>query len=360
MGLLRLDLSSFRIFASTVFEPDPGATTVIVGPNGTGKTSILEAVGYLGTGRSFRGSTREAMVSQGASHALLRAWLEVGGREVQIEAEMAKVGRSKVLINRQPARSRRDLAEAVAVSTFSPEDLVVVRGGPAGRRDLLDDALSLLQPSAGGILEDVDRALRQRSALLRQCRGRLSSEAEATLEVWDDRLGGAGQKLIELRRGLCHSLEAEVERAYQSLAGDDAQRVQMHYQCSAEGGLLDALRRARVEDVRRGVSTVGPHRDDLQLTLNGREARSQASQGEQRCLALSLRLGVHRLVTAQLGHPPILLLDDVFSELDPERSLRLITELPPGQTLITSAVPLPRQVEAASVVDIAQLRGHHG
>jgi DNA replication and repair protein RecF len=356
VGLLQLELSDFRVFSSTRFAPDPEGTTVLTGPNGTGKTSLLEAVGYLGLGRSLRGSPREAMIRNGAERAIVRAELRFAERDLLVEAELARVGRSRIQVNRQPARSRRDLAAAVPVTTFCPDDLAVVQGGPAGRRQLADDALVLLEPGAGALIEEVDKVLRQRNALLRQAGGRLRDDLGITLDVWDERLSRSGDALVALRRRLLDRLAAPIDAAYQTLAGTSGPRaIEVDYEGSPPDGLAPLLAAARSDDLRRGVTTVGPHRDDLVLVLNGRDARTQASQGEQRTLALALRLAVHLAATDHLGAAPLLLLDDVFSELDPDRARRLVNELPPGQTLVTTASPLPPGVEPALVLDVAQL-----
>jgi DNA replication and repair protein RecF len=365
VSLLHLYLQDFRLFVAARFDPDPVGTTVITGPNGTGKTTLLEAVAYLGTQRSFRGAPREAMIRAGGERAVIRAELVRDGLPLLVEAELAAVGKSRAQVNRQAVRTRRDLADAVPVTIFSPEDLGIVQGGPARRRDLLDDALRMLDPKAGAVLDEVERVLRQRAALLRQAGGHLRPDVASTLEVWDDRLADAGGALAEARQNLTEDLEPRVVESYRILAGAgpavssvaDATSVGVTYRRGWDGPLAVALSAARADDLRRAVSTVGPHRDDLDLELGGRDARVQASQGEQRCLALALRLAVHRLATERLGAAPILLLDDVFSELDPDRSRALVHELPPGQTLLTTAVPLPDGVSVATVFDVRSITG---
>ena len=355
MGLRRLDLTSFRVFTQTSFEPDPSGTTVLVGPNGTGKTSLLEAVGYLGLGRSLRGSPREAMVKNGAETAILRAELMVAEREILLEAEIVRHGRSRIQVNRQLIKSRKELALAIPVTTFCPDDLSVVQGGPSGRRELLDDALTLLEPRAIGLLENVDKVLRQRNALLKQASGRITPEVASTLDVWDERLAISGDQLISSRERLLDSLRAPINDAYQKLAGDVSEEITIRYLASAPEGISAGLRAHRQEDLRRATTSVGPHRDDVELLLGGRDTRTQASQGEQRTLALALRLSVHLAARDFLGEPPLLLLDDVFSELDPNRARRLVNELPPGQALVTTAVPLPDGVKPAMILDVGEM-----
>ncbi len=360
----------FRGFSKAVFTPSPEGTTVITGPNGAGKTTVLEAIAYLGTQRSFRGAPREMMIRTGCARAVLRAELARANLPVLVEAEIVASGRSRAQVNRQAVRSRRDMAEAVPVTIFCPDDLGIVQGGPGRRRDLLDDALRLIDGRAAALLDDVERIIRQRGALLRQAGGRITPEVMATLQVWDDRLATAGDTLAESRESLVASLRPYVMTSYAALAGigedepelgrsggmgSTTHLVGIAYHRTWEGNLSDALAETRAEDLRRATTTVGPHRDDLVLRIAGRDARLQASQGEQRCLALALRLGVHRLVTERSGTAPILLLDDVFSELDPSRSRALVNELPAGQTLLTTSCGLAEGVSVASSVEVGEL-----
>jgi len=346
--LVSLAISDFRNIVKTAIEPDPDGTTVITGLNGAGKTSVLEAVGYLSTLQSFRGTPREAMVRRGTDRAILRAKTLVNGRPVTIEAELSAGGRSRTMVNRQTVRRRADLHEALRTTVFSPEDIGVVRAGPTERRRFLDELLAVVDPKAAASVEEVDKILRQRSALLRGVGRRLTAEVAGTLDVWDSRLDAAGTALVEAREALVVQLVPLVETHYSRLAGRPT-AVDLDYRRSWPGRLVDALSEGRERDVERGVSSIGPHRDELELSVNGLPGRTHASQGEQRSLALALRLAAHQLATERLGSAPVLLLDDVFSELDPLRARALLAGLPPGQALLTTALPAPPEVSAAKI-----------
>lgn len=349
-------MTDFRLFPSVILEPAPEGATVLTGPNGTGKTTVLEAVAFLGSQRSFRGAPRDAMIRTGCDRGYVRGELSEDGRRLTVEVEVSKgSGESRAQVNRQRAR-RAELARAVPVTVFSPEDLAVVQGGPGFRRTLLDDALASLDPALATAIEETERALRQRGALLRQAGGRPSAEIETSLDVWDARLAKAATAVVAGRRALLIELAPLAQAAYGALAeGSASVSASLHYLGSWEGPYEDALRQRRPEDLRRAATTVGPHRDDVGIELAGRDARVQASQGEQRCLALALRLGLHDLLTDRLGRPPLLLLDDVFSELDRQRATALVRLLPPGQALITTATPLPDAMDVAVVFDVEEL-----
>jgi len=362
--LERLELSDVRAFVEADVRVNAEGTTVFTGPNGSGKTTILESVAYLGSERSFRTASREAIVRTGAERAILRATLVRDGRPLLVEGELNAGGGARTLVNRQRVRARSDLARAVPTTVFSPDDLGIVQGPPARRRGLLDDVVRLLDRKAGASIDDFERVLRQRSALLRQAGGRLSSEVAATLDVWDERLASSGEAVAAARETITTAISPLVAEAYARLSGglavvegrgDGRERITLAYRRSWEGPLLEALRRARHDDVRRGTSTVGPHHDELELRLEERSARLHASQGEQRSLALALRLGTHGLVTSSTGEAPVLLLDDVFSELDPARSRALVAQLPAGQALLTTAASVPEGIDVAALVDVRRL-----
>ena len=353
MHLVSLAVTDFRNLVNTVIELDPEGTTIVTGVNGAGKTSLLEATAYLATLQSFRGSPREALVRRGADRAILRAETRVGDRSVTIEAEVSATGRGRTQVNRQVVRRRVDLHEALRVTVFSPEDIGVVRAGPSDRRHFLDETLAVVDPKAARAAEETEKVLRQRAALLRNSGRALRAEEAATLDVWDARLDESGTRLAKAREQLVAELAPRVAEHYARLAGVPTE-VGLTYVRSWDGNLLDALGAERARDVQRGVSTVGPHRDELELVLAGLPSRTHASQGEQRSLALALQLAAHQLATERLGTAPVLLLDDVFSELDPHRARALLAGLPPGQAMLTTAQPAPPEVTAAKVYRMAE------
>src|SRR6266851_3421915 len=351
MRLDRLWLTDFRNYAAAQLVPAPVGLTAIVGGNGEGKTNLLEAVGYLATLSSFRGAPPEALIRAGAGSAVVRAEGERDDRSLLLEAELRPSGRDRVLVNRQPLRRSRDLLGALRVSVFSPDDLVYVKGGPAERRRWLDDTLVATLPRCDALRSDLERILRQRNSLLKQAGGRLGPDVATTLDVWDAKLAETGEALARERGKMAARVEPEVGKAYQRVA-DQGGDVTVSYRPSWPGPLLAALTAARPDDLRRGVTTVGPHRDEVVLTIGGMPARTHGSQGEQRSLALALRLAAHAVVTASVGESPVLLLDDVFSELDETRASALVAHLPSRQALLTTAGPLPAGAAPAVTVRV--------
>lgn len=355
MRVLWLALRDFRNYATAELHLAPEGLTVVHGDNGEGKTNLIEAIGWLATLSSFRGAPSEALVRTGAPSAVIRSEAERDGRRLTIEAELPAAGTPTVLVNRQRLRRSRDLLGALRASVFSPDDLALVKGGPSERRRLLDDALVALHPRHAETQSAVERVLRQRGTLLRQAGGRLTPEIASTLDVWDTKLAEHGTALADARRELVAALEPAVAKAYDQVASS-SDRVTLRYVTSWDDDLGAALASARPDDIRRSATTVGPHRDELALTIAELPARTHASQGEQRSLALSLRLGVHTSVTEATGSPPVLLLDDVFSELDPDRSAALTAHLPAGQAVLTTAGPLPPGASPAKTVRIIEGR----
>ena len=337
----RVELVDFRNYREAVFAPTPG-TTLVVGDNGHGKTNLVEAMAYLGTLTSFRGAPPDALVRVGASEAVLRAEVrDDDGRRSLIEAALAPAGRNRVQVNRQRLPRARDLLGVVRVTVFSPDDLTLVKGGPGDRRRYLDDTLVALAPKYDTSRRELDRIVRQRNVLLRQTGGHLDDDAARTLDVWDAKLVETGEHFGYARATLVARIAPFVIDAYEQLAPTPIAIGLSYDPLWRRTGLAAALAEARRDDLRRGVSTVGPHRDELGLTIGGLPARTHASQGEQRTLALALRLGAHRLVAERTGSVPVLVLDDVLSELDPGRAAALLSHLPDGQIVITTAGGVP-------------------
>lgn len=357
MGLHELTLRDFRLFKEFSFEPDPDAVTVFLSPNGTGKTSVLEAVYALATASSFRTSAASDMIRNGESTAEVHGVLYQRERRIQIDLTLTRGVRNttkRMLVNGQRPRSRAELSEALPLTVFTPEGVDVVRGGPEHRRNYLTNLLTDVEPFTGESVERFQRVLSQRNAQLRSLEGNRPSTTQQTeLDLWTSEFCQASEELLTHRLALVASLEPLVARFYQALA-DDQSAVGLTYERSWQGSLSEALGEASNDDRFRGYTTLGPHRDDLGLSLEGRDARRQASQGEQRSLALALRLAGHELVRQERGVDPLLLLDDVFSELDPLRSHRLLGLLPVGQTLVTTASPLPGALTPAAVIDLTE------
>jgi DNA replication and repair protein RecF len=339
-----LELRDFRSYRELRIEPDPGIN-VFVGPNGAGKTNLLEAAAYLTSLRSFRRAPDEALICDTADAAVVRGVVNHLESTSLIEAELPRSGRRRIRVNGQrPARST-DLLGHVRGVVFLPDDLDVIKRGPAYRRDFLDAVSVQLWPGAYLDQQEYERALRQRNTLLRQAGREVD---EPTLSVWDQRLSEAAGKLMVRRAGASAVLREKIAETYDRLTAATTV-VEMRY-ASKWGGSLEmrsveettealaaALLDSRRADTERRVTTMGPHRDEPWFTVEGRDARTRASQGEQRTLALSLRLASHQAVSEATGEAPLLLLDDVFSELDMARANALADMLPEAQTFITTA-----------------------
>jgi DNA replication and repair protein RecF len=361
-----LSLTDFRCFETLNIELAAGLT-VLFGANGVGKTSVLEAVGWAGRARSFRGVPDAALVRTGCSEAILRVEVAEEERRQLLEVAIRAVGANRVLLNRNRLNRTRDLAGLLRVTVFSPDDLDLVKGGPSQRRDFLDDLLSGLAPRYDAARGDFERVLKHRNALLRG--GVRDADDRATLDVFDEQLVQSGAELVRGRLRLVENLVPVLTRSYAQLAGR-ASEVDALYvaEWASEpltsamvDDITDALRRAiterRKHEIDRGLTLVGPHRDELRLRLDVLDARTHASQGEQRSFALALRLAGHHVTAELTGATPVLLLDDVFSELDAARADALVRDLPPGQTLLTTASVVPPGVEPERRLRIEHLDG---
>ncbi len=354
MQISRLWVQDFRNYNFVELTTPPGITAVL-GNNGQGKTNLLEAFAYLATLESFRWAPKEALVRDGALVAVLRAEGDEAGRGLLVEAELSPSGRDRVQVNRQPLKRSKDILGRLRVTVFSPDDLELVKGPPWARRRLMDDILASLHSRHDQARTELERVLRQRASLLKQAGVKTTPDILGTLDVWDGRLATVGTSVAEAREELVKEVAPLVARAYVRLSGMTGQ-VEVVYRRSWQGDLAAALMGTREEDLRRGSTTIGPHRDELVIRLAGLPARGYASQGEHRSLALALRLATHELVTQKTGVCPLLLLDDVFSELDGERAASLLQSLPHGQTVMTTAGTLPPGVWPEKVVRVSEGR----
>jgi DNA replication and repair protein RecF len=360
MRLERLEVVDFRNHDAAGVEL-PAGVSVLAGPNGVGKTNLLEAVGYLATLGSHRVGQDAALIREGAASAVVRAAVLRAGRRLLVDVELRPGSGVRGRVNGAAVPRARDLLGVVRATVFAPEDLGLIRGDPEERRRFLDVLATQRLPRYHGSRQDYDRVLRQRNTLLRSAGGRLPASGLATLEVWDEKLASAGAEIWFERLRLLAALTPRVELAYQRLAGrDDPVDVAYVSSVAGVGGpdpdpakLAQALRERLVADrsreVERGLTLSGPHRDDLALAVRGLPARTHASHGEAWSLALALRLGSHRLL-AEEGEEPVLLMDDVFAELDRQRRDRVAeAALAAEQTMITAAVAeeLPTELEAA-------------
>jgi DNA replication and repair protein RecF len=390
--LTRLALTDFRSYGELSIDLAPGVTT-FSGPNGEGKTNLVEAVGYLATLGSHRVATDAPLVRRGADRAVLRAAVTGAQGRSLVEVEVNPGRANRVRLNRSPLARPRDILGALRTVLFAPEDLALVKGDPGERRRFLDDLLVATAPRYAGVRADYERVLRQRTALLKSAgaRGHLRGSAResvtTTLDAWDAQLARAGAPLLNGRIRLVAALRPHVSAAYEAVSRGAASRdvrdegdegeIAMAYRCSvsdsagaadpgaeapggpggtghAEGAgiagradevagletaMLKALAAVRASELDRGVCLVGPHRDELELSVGGLPARGYASHGESWSLALALRLASFALLR-EGREDPVLILDDVFAELDVGRRDRLAALVSGGeQVLITAAVP---------------------
>lgn len=350
--LERLWLQDFRSYKNLELELPPGLTAIVAN-NGIGKTNLVEACAYLATLRSFRSADNSTMIHIDAQSAVIRGEAESRGRQLLIEAQLVRRGRAKVQVNRQRLIRYADLGSVVQVSVFTPDDLAIIKGSPSLRRDFFDDAVISMWPRHYEIRKNLNQILRQRNAFLRQRAGRLDRDATVMLDIWDERFSAVSEVFGAARLSLLAELEPLVQDAYLQLSrGSKTEnstkdnRVEIKYEPDwFHNGIHQSLIESRQQDLRRATTLQGPHRDDFIIELNSVNSRTHASQGEQRTLALSLRLAVHQLLTKVHQQAPLLILDDVFSELDALRSESLFSALPPGQTIMTSAVELPDGIE---------------
>ncbi len=367
MHITRLALTDFRSYAELSLELSPGVTT-FSGPNGEGKTNLVEAIGYLAMLGSHRVATDAPLVRRGAERAVLRAAVSGTQGNALVEIELNPGRANRVRLNRAPMPRPRDILGALRTVLFAPEDLALVKGDPGERRRFLDELLVATAPRYAGLRADYERVLRQRTALLKSAgakghlRGAARESMTATLDAWDAQLAQAGAPLLAGRMRLVAALRPHVTAAYEAVSGDrPGESCGMSYRASVfsnegletagvadpgpdadvpglETAMLKALAEVRANELDRGVCLAGPHRDELELSIGGLPARGYASHGESWSLALALRLASFALLR-EGREDPVLILDDVFAELDVGRRDRLAALVAGGeQVLITAAV----------------------
>ncbi|MFS8200205.1 DNA replication/repair protein RecF [Streptomyces sp. CWNU-52B] len=351
MHVTHLSLADFRSYARVEVPLDPGVTA-FVGPNGQGKTNLVEAVGYLATLGSHRVSSDAPLVRMGADRAIIRATVRQDERRQLVELELNPGKANRARINRSSQVRPRDVLGIVRTVLFAPEDLALVKGDPGERRRFLDELITARSPRMAGVRSDYDRVLKQRNTLLKSAAlarrhgGRTMDLS--TLDVWDEHLARVGAELLAQRLDLIATIQPLTDKAYEQLAPGGGP-VALEYKPSSAGitghtreelyeQLMAALAESRKQEIERGVTLVGPHRDELLLKLGRLPAKGYASHGESWSYALSLRLASYDLLRAE-GNEPVLVLDDVFAELDTRRRERLAELVAPGeQVLVTAAV----------------------
>lgn len=365
MYVRHLALRDFRSWSHVELELTPGRT-VFVGANGFGKTNIVEALWYCATLGSHRVSSDAPLIRTDSDRAVVSTIVVNDGRELAVDIEICAGRANKARLNRSPVRSPREVLGAVRAVLFAPEDLALVRGDPAERRRYLDELATLRRPRIAAVRADYDKVLKQRTALLKSAAGgryRGDVGIVETLDVWDGYLAGHGAQLMAARMDLVNELAPDVEKAYRLLApasrpaaiayrsgilGDHDVAVDVEF---LEAALLDACARRRTAEVERGVCLVGPHRDDLELRLGDQPAKGFASHGESWSMALALRLASYELLRAE-GSEPVLILDDVFAELDAGRRRALADVAESAeQVLVTAAVAedIPQDWDATRI-----------
>ena len=364
MYVSHLSLHDFRSYPS-VEVPLEAGVTAFVGRNGQGKTNLVEAIDYLSRLQSHRVATDAPLVRAGAEQAVVRAAVVRDGRTATLEVEINAGRANKARINKSPLPRTRDLVGLVRTVVFSPEDLTLVKGDPSDRRRFLDDLMILRAPRLAGVRSDYDRVLKQRNSLLKTAglaRGSAREGALATLAVWDDHLAAIGAEILAQRLALVEALRPYVGKSYETVArGASRDDAEITYKSVVESvvepvettptvetlrqAILSELARRQKDELDRGISLVGPHRDDLLLFLGhgaGAErlpVKGYASHGESWSFALALRLAAYDLLRAD-GDDPILILDDVFAELDSQRRVQLAELVADAeQVLVTAAVP---------------------
>lgn len=367
MFLRSVELHTFRSWKELTVRFN-GRISALIGPNATGKTSVLEAAWYCASLGSHRTSTDAVLVTAGEDRAIIRADVERAGRTERIELEIVTRGRARAKLGGAPVTRRRDVLGTLRAAIFAPERVAVVRGDPGDRRRFVDELLVQLHPRFHASIREYDRALRQRNALLKDAQG--TRIAPPGLEAWDEALIGPGSELCAGRARALDRLAPHARAAFEAVGGgtsfsagyvpnvpavaDDLRGTPAAWADQMRARLAER----RSDELVRGVTLVGPHRDDVAIDLGGMPARTHSSHGEGWLAALALVLGAHRAVADAIGEEPLLLLDDPFTLLDPERRERLVAALPAdAQIIVTAADPaeVPPSLGADSI-DVVEVR----
>ncbi|MBC7463083.1 MAG: DNA replication/repair protein RecF [Actinobacteria bacterium] len=339
MRITHLELTNFRSYPELKLDFHPGVTTFI-GDNGSGKTNIVEAIIYLSFLSSHRVSINQPLINLGAQQAIIRAEIEKDQRTLRVDLEINAQKANRARLNQNAVRSQREILGACQTIYFSPEDLDLVRGDPTIRRDFLDKLLITRTPRLAGVMSDYDRVIRQRNTLLK------TRSPSSSLLSWNEQLIAIGATLTTERINLINALNPWVAQSYKNL--NEVKHIEISYKSSTPNlnsnleenkeAILARLQEVQYQEIERGVTLVGPHRDDLHLQLGDFQAKGYASHGESWSYAISLRLGAFNLLKNE-GANPILILDDVFAELDTSRRLQLMKATQVAeQTIITAAV----------------------
>jgi DNA replication and repair protein RecF len=340
--LAALELVDFRLWKDLRLT-FPQGNVAFVGPNATGKTSILEATWYAATLGSHRASADSVLVRTSKEAGIIRASVDNQGRVDLIELELVTRGRARTKLGGSPVGRRRDVLGTVRASLFAPERVAVVRGDPGERRRFVDELLVQLHPRYHAVIREYERAVRQRNSLIRDAGGR----APAGLDAWDEAVAGAGGELSAGRAEAIAMLAPAATNAYRSVGGERTLHARYIPRLAPPDGestaerwtqtIREGLLARRTDELARGTTLVGPHRDDVELAIGELPARTHASQGEAWLAALALVLGMHSALTDRMGAEPVLLLDDAFSLLDPERRERLGASLPAHTQVLATA-----------------------
>ena len=368
MYVRHLSVADFRSWPAADLEFEPGAA-VLVGANGQGKTNLVEAVGYGAALGSHRVASDAPLIRAGADRAVIRCASVADGRELRVELELVPGKANRARLNGAPVSRARDVLGAVRTVLFAPEDLAIVRGDPSERRRFLDDLVVARSPRFAAVRADYERVLKQRAALLKSAAAARRGGDLATLDVWDGHLAEHGAELLRARLLALQALRPHAAAAYAQVAPTSVP-LNLRYATALSpalpeldadavpevaplrGALLAELERVRPAELDRGVNLVGPHRDDLELALGDLPVRGYASHGEGWSVALALRLGSYELLRSDAlpGGDPVLVLDDVFAELDADRREQLaLAATKAEQAIVTAAVPsdVPGQLSGA-------------